>query len=611
MRCVLKPILLAVLLLAAPMTRAEPKAGVDDLIAAIEAADLPALSQTDPFRAAAWCGVAANVEKLKRALAQDGSEAAAAAARAEAEARIAVLHGKRVKRDETKLDLLNLTGEPRAQVVVEYPRVHGSWVSFYQGALPLASVQVEQHGSAKDARAYVQRPTKWGFRFMAEPVGVLGRKAWAMDQAPEHEATSWDNHDVENEAVLVFDSGLICLIPLDLLDNATTKSICYLPDAPEPAKKRVETWNKDQELPVLGWVAAMHNRPALFLGEPEKVPVFDPALVPYRFSIGQGTRQVSVALGDRTYNCAAPSDEVAVMAIQLAARKKPVREAQVAELAERLCKDLGPTDTPAADTSLYAGDVHTHTFYSDGSCSPLGLVTQMMYCYMDYGVISDHNFILGAQRVTKLADAQGLAFPIIVGEEITTSDYHFNAYPVTELIDARLSDQESVDAAHAQGAVVQWNHPGFPRSDWDVRQQTIGAAALNIEAYEHYDEDGNLAALPGNEDKPFLGSTDTHTGTFEYVERTLFAGPAPTGAALANAVRKADTCALLWEAPGVLSGTAGMRAKVAGLYAAGDAARKLKADRIAAYLRDADLPAMLRAGEDAPVDYPEAIQIQR
>jgi len=100
----------------------------------------------------------------------------------------------------------------------------------------------------------------------------------------------------------------------------------------------------------------------------------------------------------------------------------------------------------------------------------------------------------------------GITFPLTVGEEISTSWAHLNAYPVKELVGWELPLEGIVNAAHAQGAVIQWNHPGYPGSDWDSTQQPKGLEGTGLDAWEHmpprYDEWKQAGKLPSSPAPP-------------------------------------------------------------------------------------------------------------
>ncbi|TRZ51816.1 hypothetical protein D4S03_04450, partial [bacterium] len=94
----------------------EPRAA--DAIARIEKADISKLAQTEPFKAAAWLGAAACVEKLKW-VTEMRDRKLVPATRRELQARLTVLETGALPKDcDSIFKLLALTARPEAQAVV-------------------------------------------------------------------------------------------------------------------------------------------------------------------------------------------------------------------------------------------------------------------------------------------------------------------------------------------------------------------------------------------------------------------------------------------------------------------------------------------------------------
>lgn len=310
----------------------------------------------------------------------------------------------------------------------------------------------------------------------------------------------------------------------------------------------------------------------------------------------------SVMVREKSVHAMTPVRSVADRLTALVSQRKPVTPADVDGIRAELVAALAPKDLQVQlpqGTSLYCGDVHMHTFYSDGANSPAGTVMQAIHCYLDYAVVTDHNRIDGAQMLKKQCSEYGVAYPVTVGEEITTTWAHFNAYPLKEVVSWEVPLGDIVKAAHDQGAVIQWNHPGALHSDWEKAQTPNGLAGTALDAWEHippaYDEWKNARKLP-----VITGSTDTHDGTFSWPERTVVISPSPEGEDLAEAVRRNRVAAIDWDNSHYLFGSDEMTALVWAALADGKALKEMKAQRIKQALAKADIVGMIESSRSKP-----------
>jgi hypothetical protein len=183
-----------------------------------------------------------------------------------------------------------------------------------------------------------------------------------------------------------------------------------------------------------------------------------------------------------------------------------------------------------------------------------------------------------------------------VGQEVTTRYAHFNAYPVRELVPWDTTAAAICQAAHAQGAAVQWNHPGFPGSDWDSAQQLHGLEGTALDAWEHLTP--LLADWQAQGRVPvFVGSTDTHSGTFSWPERTVVRGVAAQGGDLAAAVRAGDVAMQSVEGDRLFYGREDLCSAAWAALASGDLLKAEKAERLRRALRGIDLVGLLEASQ--------------
>ena len=128
----------------------------------------------------------------------------------------------------------------------------------------------------------------------------------------------------------------------------------------------------------------------------------------------------------------------------------------------------GNTSRRAVGTNLrwFAGDLHLHTFHSDGERTVRELAEAAYYNYLDFIFVTDHNT---SSHHADVARANNLTRELLVmrGEEITTYGGHVNAWglPAGAVVDFRVrpGDAAGISAvaasAHRLGALVSVNHP--------------------------------------------------------------------------------------------------------------------------------------------------------
>jgi len=214
---------------------------------------------------------------------------------------------------------------------------------------------------------------------------------------------------------------------------------------------------------------------------------------------------------------------------------------------------------------------------------------------MDFAVISDHNTIDGARLAQGLLRDRGFACDLFVGEEITNTWGHLNAYPLKEVIPPELTASEMVQAAHRQGAVIQWNHPDWywTSGEWTWANYGSRPVGTGLDAWEHYspgyEEWRKAGALP-----VFTGSTDTHDGTFGYPERTMILAPQLSGDDLAGAIRQGRTVMVTASGPRFFYGSDRMVALAWKALADGRALREATVEHYRAVLKKADVVGLLK-----------------
>lgn len=147
-------------------------------------------------------------------------------------------------------------------------------------------------------------------------------------------------------------------------------------------------------------------------------------------------------------------------------------------------------------------DFHVHTIFSDGKVWPDVRVDEAWQQGYDAIAMTDHieyrpfkEQVLGdlneSYKIAKKR-ADQIGFILISGTEITRSKPlgHLNALFIT---DANLMDIEdplkAIDIARSQGAVILWNHPGWPDDKstmYDVHEKLIAEKKIDmVEVHNH------------------------------------------------------------------------------------------------------------------------------
>lgn len=104
------------------------------------------------------------------------------------------------------------------------------------------------------------------------------------------------------------------------------------------------------------------------------------------------------------------------------------------------------------------GDFHAHSRFSDGFLSPPELVAQAERRGLDVLAVTEHNMVFPAKVARWWSELTG-GPTIIIGEEITTRDYHIHAFGIEERISPMLTLSEVIDETHRQGGLAIAAHP--------------------------------------------------------------------------------------------------------------------------------------------------------
>ncbi|MGI8587567.1 MAG: CehA/McbA family metallohydrolase [Chloroflexia bacterium] len=115
----------------------------------------------------------------------------------------------------------------------------------------------------------------------------------------------------------------------------------------------------------------------------------------------------------------------------------------------------------------YRGDLHAHTYHSDGENSVAEMAEEHRRRHLDFGAMTDHNLVN-----PELALGEHPDFLWLPGEEVTTRWGHLNVWGLDadDWIDFRCADlagmERIIAAARARGALTSINHPKEDGPDW-------------------------------------------------------------------------------------------------------------------------------------------------
>lgn len=125
-------------------------------------------------------------------------------------------------------------------------------------------------------------------------------------------------------------------------------------------------------------------------------------------------------------------------------------------------------------------DLHTHTYFSPDSGARLeDIIAAVARRKLGAIAVTDHNLIDGALRLREIAP-----FPVIVGEEIMTTDGEIIGLFLEEHIPKLLSPEETVERIKAQGGLVYVPHPFDRVRGSHLRRETLERLVDRIDIIE-------------------------------------------------------------------------------------------------------------------------------
>ncbi|MCM8789291.1 MAG: hypothetical protein NC907_05830, partial [Candidatus Omnitrophica bacterium] len=358
----------------------------------------------------------------------------------------------------------------------------------------------------------------------AGPVVIAGLPARASSWAYMVFYFNILNYDGKKQLMVVLpQKKQIYVIENQRIDYVDTESVVIPDDANQDIRRIVQKYASSGKTKrkIRAFEDAMKTNSMLLVAD--KVPESLLNFRAYRVDVVKQSI-IRVPYKDMLVYSSHPSRWVAEEAIKLVLGRKSVSEQDVEKIRKALVNEFAfstkSSEQVKSRFKVFAGDLHAHSNFSDGYLSPVGITLESMYCFMDFFALTDHNTIEGAKIVSNLLSKYGFDYTFIVGEEITTKDFHFNAYPLKRLIPWDVGKDEIINRAKQQVAIIHWNHPGWTNSQWELSRIDQLPVDGTLDAWEHipahyylWKKQDILPAL--------VGTTDSHDGTFSNPERTI------------------------------------------------------------------------------------------
>lgn len=139
------------------------------------------------------------------------------------------------------------------------------------------------------------------------------------------------------------------------------------------------------------------------------------------------------------------------------------------------CAPASVGELPASPpTALHGGwlrgEIHCHTWHSDGELPPHRLLELARARGLDFLAVTDHNT---TACQTELARFTNPGLILIRGVESTTFKGHFNVWGIPDWVDFRVETPQQLEAAlefaNQRGALTCCNHPKPFGPNWDFR----------------------------------------------------------------------------------------------------------------------------------------------
>ena len=155
-------------------------------------------------------------------------------------------------------------------------------------------------------------------------------------------------------------------------------------------------------------------------------------------------------------------------------------------------------------------DLHIHSNYSDGRASVVEIIDAAVRRGLDGIALTDHDTTRGIPAARRYIDEQKLDLILIPGVEVTTSEGHLLVLGVDEPPRRKMTPEETIEAAHAEGGITDVPHPYHPF------RHAIGRIP-NVDAVEVYNSkhlfglaNARARIEAGRRHIPMVAGSDSH-----------------------------------------------------------------------------------------------------
>lgn len=128
---------------------------------------------------------------------------------------------------------------------------------------------------------------------------------------------------------------------------------------------------------------------------------------------------------------------------------------------------------PARPDGWYRGELHCHSWHSDGDADPREIVAAAQALGLDFLAITDHNSISHLAALARLDPGNLILIP---GVEVTTYKGHWNVWGLDQWIDFRTLNpalmEQSIRRAVQLGYLTSCNHPRTAGPPWEFKEIT-------------------------------------------------------------------------------------------------------------------------------------------
>ena len=223
----------------------------------------------------------------------------------------------------------------------------------------------------------------------------------------------------------------------------------------------------------------------------------------------------------------APEGAAVIVKIKINEVDAPAAQQLADEKAKTFDFVKKPRVEPATAEGLrwFRGDLHLHTFHSDGTWTIKGILDYARANNLDFVGITDHNTFSHHRELNELASADKNLL-VMRGEEVTTYGGHFNVWglPTGKWIDFRVTPKDSsrlqnvVDEVKKLGLALSINHPtalcgGCDWSYGDNTWRSFSSVEIWNGAWDFQDEAALKKwdeMLQNGEPIRAVGSSDSH-----------------------------------------------------------------------------------------------------